>query len=132
MRRCGAVQMMMVGGDFVCTEPEGHADDHCDSRHPHSWPRETHMSDAQTPQLSGVRYLPPPPHLIGPISAAVDAYASALKPGQSGGVVGIVTTVGINGAIIHELDGKGTIVGWVAKSWGEPDLEAGLAWKLRW
>ena len=46
------------------------------------------MSDEQTPHLPGVRYMPPPPNLIGPISAAVDAYAGTLKPGQRGGIVG--------------------------------------------
>lgn len=91
------------------------------------------MSDNQTPRLPGIELRPPPPSLIGPITAAVDAYAATMKPGQQGGIVGIVTTAGINGAIVQDLgDGKGTLVGWVGRTWGEPDLEAGLAWKLTW
>lgn len=39
MRRCGAVEVVMVGSDFTCTLRAGHDGDHCDGRHPHSWPR---------------------------------------------------------------------------------------------
>jgi hypothetical protein len=91
------------------------------------------MSDEQTPHPAGIVLRPPPPSTYGAITAAVEAYADTLKPEEHGGVVGIVTTTGINGAIVQKLgDGHGTIVGWIGKSWGVPDLEAGLAWKLRW
>jgi hypothetical protein len=39
MKACGAVLTSDVGGDYVCTEPKGHRDDHCDATYPRSWPQ---------------------------------------------------------------------------------------------
>jgi len=90
------------------------------------------MSDNATPSPAGVRFNAPPPDLIGPISGAVDRYAASLRADEQGGVVGIVTTTGVNGAIVQRIGGHNVIVGWIGKTWSEPNLEAGLMWKVRW
>jgi hypothetical protein len=89
------------------------------------------MSDNATPMPAGVRFNAPPPDLIGPISAAVDRYAESLRWDEQGGVVGIVTTTGVNGAIVQRIGGHVTIVGWLGKEWGQP-IAAGCMWKVRW
>ena len=86
----------------------------------------------QTPRVPGIIMRPPPPDTYGPITDAVEAYAASLKPHESGGVVGIATTAGINGAIVHKFGEHATVVGWIGSKWGKPDLEAGLAWKSTW
>jgi len=91
------------------------------------------MSDEQTVRPSGVMLAPPPPILYGQISAAVEAYGDTLRSGERGGIVGIATTRGVQGAIILKTGERSTIVGWLGKpsGWGAP-IEGGLAWKLRW
>jgi hypothetical protein len=45
---CGAVLKSDVGSDYTCTEPKGHTDDHCDSRHPFSWRQDaSHMTQGR-------------------------------------------------------------------------------------
>jgi hypothetical protein len=91
------------------------------------------MSDEQTVRPAGVMFAPPPPILYGQIAAAVKQYAEALPVGESGGVVAIATTRGVQGAIVQKFGDRNTIVGWIGKpsGWGAP-LEGGLAWKLTW
>ena len=90
------------------------------------------MSDEQTPRLPTIVLRPPPPSSYALITASVEAYAETLRPDEHGGIVGIATTTGINGAIVQRINGRNTVVGFIGKSWGVPDLHAGLAWKLRW
>lgn len=81
----------------------------------------------------GVELNAPPPHLFRDISESVEAFASTLKAGEQGGLVGIATTKGGQIAVVQKIGGAGTIVAWIGKAngWGEP-LDAGLAWQIKW
>lgn len=93
-------------------------------------------SETMTKTLSGVQFNAPPP---GPIMASVNRIAldaaANLPPGTNGGIFGIVTDKGVNGVIVQRYDGEKvdfTVVGYIAKKWGEPNLEAGAVVQVTW
>jgi hypothetical protein len=81
----------------------------------------------------GVMMVPPPPQFLHAIRESVEEYANAipLTANEHGGFIGIATTTGVNFAVIHKIGGRGMVVGYVAKQWGEP-IAGGVQWELRW
>lgn len=68
--------------------------------------------------LKGVAYNPPPTaSMLREATRVAESIGAFLGP--KGGIVGVKTDAGVNGAIVLPLaDGKVKIAGWIGKQWG--------------
>jgi hypothetical protein len=79
------------------------------------------------PSIPSVQFAAPP---HGPIRDAATRFAldaaTSLKPGEDGGVFGILHTkpdgsIAMNAAVVHRVGDRFLIAGWIGKeSWGQP------------
>jgi hypothetical protein len=81
--------------------------------------------------LPSVQMVPPPANLLASTTKLVMDAAGTLQPHEKGALVFVVTTEGVNAAIVHRVNDNFTVVGWAGKQWGKP-LAAGVAGSLRW
>lgn len=86
--------------------------------------------------LKGPQLQPPPPEFAASIVESVQRFADAtLAQDQRGGLVGVLhrkgDQVAMNLAIVQRIGDHSTVVGWVAKDWGEP-IGVGAGWTIRW
>jgi len=70
------------------------------------------------PVGTGVALNPPPTFLLPSIGAAIDKAVAGIPSGKNGALVGIVTPVGANLAIVHRIGESFAVTAWIGRSWG--------------
>lgn len=95
-------------------------------------PQDNTMTEQLQGGDSGVLMNPPPLEFAKAVNDSIQAFvASTLPPDAKGGIIGVVTTTGVNLAVIQRTGKNSEIVAYVGKKWGAP-ITAGLQWRQTW
>ena len=96
------------------------------------------MSETQIPNLppsfqqaKGVVMSPPPAKYLEQTTSVIRDALKALEPGERGALAWVATTEGINLAVVHRVNDRLEVAGFIGKSWGEP-LAAGVVGRVHW
>ena len=73
----------------------------------------------------GVALTPPPPGIRASLDKQIALLIAELPAEKKGAVVTLVTTTGVNLAVIARVNKLWTVKAWVGKSWGGPVDGAG-------
>lgn len=75
--------------------------------------------------IKGVVMAPPPPGLLASLDTQVKRLVADLPADKHGAVVTVVTTAGVNVAVMGRLNHTWEVKGWIGKTWGGPVEGAG-------
>jgi hypothetical protein len=82
--------------------------------------------------LAGVEMTPPPPSLLPAVTTSITEALAQLPPGQTGALVYLATTTGINLAVVHRVQGRVTVAAYIGKKWGRTPVAAGIVGQVTW
>ena len=79
----------------------------------------------------GVEMRPPPAVYLDQTSSLIADAVQRLGKDERGVITWVVTTKGLNLAVVDKINDHVTVTAWIGRHWGEP-IEAGIAGCVQW